>query len=122
MAASIQSEKNDTVNGKSQWDRVAEMDEFRLLLLAKRQFVIPATIFFVVYYFMLPILVGYAPAFMSKKVWGPVNIAYLFALSQFFVAWGIAWNYVIAARKFDDYGTRIMEHLRKEGFFKEETK
>ena len=111
------------VNGKSQWDRVAEMDEFRLLLLARKQFVIPATIFFVVYYFALPILVGYAPAFMSRKVWGQVNIAYLFALSQFFVAWAIAWNYVIAARKFDDYGTKIMGHLRKEGFFAgEETK
>ena len=107
-------------NGKSQWDRVAEMDEFRLLLLAKKQFVIPATVFFVVYYFALPILVGYAPEFMSKKVWGQVNLAYLFALSQFFVAWAIAWNYVIAARKFDDYGRRIMEHLRREGWFKGE--
>ena len=107
-------------NGKSQWDRVAEMDEFRLLLLARKQFVIPATVFFVVYYFALPILVGYAPEFMSKKVWGQVNIAYLFALSQFFVAWAIAWNYVIAARKFDAYGARIMEHLRREGWFKGE--
>ena len=33
--------------GKSQWDRVDEMDEFRLLLLAKRTFVITATITFV---------------------------------------------------------------------------
>jgi uncharacterized membrane protein (DUF485 family) len=112
-----------SVNGKSQWDRVAEMDEFRLLLLARKQFVIPATVFFVVYYFALPILVGYAPVFMSKKVWGQVNIAYLFALSQFFMAWAIAWNYVIAARKFDDFGKRIMGHLQKEGCFKgEETK
>ncbi len=109
-------------NGKSQWDRVSEMDEFRLLLLAKKQFVVPATIFFVVYYFLLPILVGYAPGLMDKKVWGPVNIAYLFALSQFFVAWGIAWMYVIAARKFNDFGHKIMEHLQKEGWFKEEAK
>jgi uncharacterized membrane protein (DUF485 family) len=115
--------KTGSVNGKSQWDRVAEMDEFRLLLLARKQFVIPATVFFVVYYFALPILVGYAPAFMSKKVWGQLNVAYLFALSQFFVAWAIAWNYVIAARKFDDYGARIMAHLKKERFFEgEETK
>ncbi len=107
-------------NGKTQWDRVNEMDEFRLLLLAKREFVIPATVFFVVYYFALPILVGYAPNFMAQKVWGPVNIAYLFALSQFFVAWGIAWNYVIAARKFDDFGHKIMAHLKKEGWFEDE--
>jgi hypothetical protein len=39
------------------------------------------------------------------------------------MAWAIAWNYVIAARKFDDFGARIMAHLKKEGFFEgEETK
>lgn len=102
-------------NGKTQWDRVSEMDEFRLLLLAKVGFVVPATIFFVVYYFALPVLVGYAPAMMSKKVIGPLNIAYIFALSQFFMAWGIAWLYVRAARQFDDFGERIMERLREEG-------
>jgi uncharacterized membrane protein (DUF485 family) len=103
------------VPGKqSQWDRVANMDEFKLLLLAKKGFVVPATIFFVVYYFALPILVGYAPELMDKKVLGPVNLAYLFALSQFFMAWGIAWLYVRAARKFDDFGKRIMERLQHE--------
>ncbi len=104
-------------NGKTQWDRVAEMDEFRLLLLAKVGFVVPATIFFIVYYFALPVLVGYAPTFMNKKVLGPVNIAYLFALSQFFVAWGISFLYVRAARQFDGFGHRILEHLRREGWF-----
>ena len=77
--------------GKTKWDRVQEMDEFRLLILAKKEFVIPATVFFVVYYFLLPVLVGYAPELMSRKVWGAVNWAYLFALSQFFMAWGIAF-------------------------------
>ncbi len=101
--------------GKSQWDRVAEMDEFRQLLKTKSAFVVPATIFFIAYYFALPVLVGYFPSVMDKKVWGPVNIAYLFALSQFFVAWIIAWLYVRAARKFDDYGARIMQRLEEEG-------
>src|SRR5512143_3079235 len=101
--------------GKSQWDRVAEMDEFRLLLLAKVGFVVPATIFFIAYYFALPILVGYFPAFMDRKVWGQVNIAYLFALSQLFVAWIIAFMYVRAAKKFDEYGARIMQRLEEEG-------
>ncbi len=108
-------------NGKSQWDRVAEMDEFRLLLLAKIGFVVPATIFFVVYYFALPVLVGYAPTFMNKKVLGPVNIAYLFALSQFFMAWAISFLYVRAARQFDGFGHRILEHLRREGYLDPKT-
>ncbi len=118
MASSTASQADTArTNGKTQWDRVAEMDEFRLLLLAKIGFVVPATIFFVVYYFALPILVGYAPAFMSRKVWGQVNLAYLFALSQFFMAWAIAALYVNAAQKFDMYGRHIMEHLRREGWF-----
>src|SRR5512141_1648920 len=105
----------ETNTGKTQWDRVAEMDEFRLLLLAKVGFVVPATLFFIAYYFALPIMVGYFPDFMNRKVWGQVNIAYLFALSQFFVAWIIAYLYVRAARKFDDYGARIMQRLEEEG-------
>ncbi len=107
--------QNATPPGKSQWDRVAEMDEFRLLLLAKVGFVVPATIFFIAYYFALPILVGYFPALMDRKVWGQVNVAYLFALSQFFVSWIIAFLYVRAAKRFDEYGARIMQRLEEEG-------
>jgi uncharacterized membrane protein (DUF485 family) len=92
------------------WDHVANMDEFKLLLLAKKGFVVPAVITFVVYYFLLPISVGYFPWLMDRRV-GPVNLAYLFALSQFFVAWSIAALYVRGARKFDGYGSRILEHL-----------
>ncbi|HET9697173.1 MAG TPA: DUF485 domain-containing protein [Terriglobales bacterium] len=94
------------------WEHVAAMDEFKLLLIAKSEFVIPAVITFVVYYFLLPISVGYFPQLMDKRV-GPVNLAYLFALSQFFVAWTIAALYVRGARKFDNFGTRIMDHLDK---------
>ena len=100
---------------ESQWDRVAAMDEFRQLLKAKSRFVVPWTLFFVVYYFLLPFLVGYFPKAMDKRVWGPVNIAYLFALSQFFVSWLIAWLYVRAARHFDVYASNILARLRKGG-------
>jgi uncharacterized membrane protein (DUF485 family) len=93
------------------WERVASMEEFQRLLAAKKKFVIPATIFFIVYYFALPISVGYFPEFMSKKVLGPVNLAYLFALSQFFMAWGMAWAYIRVARKFDAAASRIFDHL-----------
>lgn len=92
------------------WDRVASMDEFKLLLLAKIEFIVPAVITFVVYYFLLPISVGYFPQFMNKRI-GPVNLAYLFALSQFFVAWLIAFLYVRQARKFDEFGSRIINHI-----------
>lgn len=93
------------------WDAVANDKEFRDLMAAKTRFIVPATVFFVVYYFALPILVGYAPQFMSTPVLGPVNIAYLFALSQFFAAWFIAWLYVRAAGRFDTRARRVLDHL-----------
>ena len=92
------------------WDRVAAMAEFRELLASKRRFIIPATLFFVVYYFALPILVGYAPHLMGRTVFGVVNMAYLFALSQFFVAWIIAALYVRAAARFDKMAAGVIEH------------
>lgn len=93
------------------WDRVAAMEEFKKLLASKRKFIIPATIFFVVYYFALPILVGYAPGLMDRRVFGVVNLAYLFALSQFFMAWIIAALYVRAAGKWDEMARNIIAKL-----------
>ena len=90
------------------WQRVAALDEFKGLLAAKRRFIVPATIFFIVYYFALPVLVGYAPRWMATKVFGVVNVAYLFALSQFFVAWLVAALYVRAAGRFDELARRIV--------------
>ncbi len=96
------------------WERVAAMDEFKQLLKKKAAFVVPATIFFIVYYFLLPISVGYFPAFMDKKVLGAVNLAYVFALSQFFVSWGIAWLYVRAAKGFDESASQIINKVNRE--------
>jgi uncharacterized membrane protein (DUF485 family) len=94
---------------QSTWDKIAESREFKDLMATKRTFIVPAFVFFVVYYFALPVLVGYAPQFMATKVFGVVNLAYLFALSQFFVAWLIAGLYVKAASTFDRLARDIVE-------------
>ena len=91
------------------WQKLAASEGFRKLLKAKRRFIVPATIFFIVYYFTLPILIGYARPFMETRVFGPVNLAYLFALSQFFVAWIIAALYVRAAARFDKMAAGVIE-------------
>jgi len=95
--------------GPTDWDRIANSRKFQDLMATKKMFIVPAFIFFVVYYFALPVLVGYAPNFMAMKVVGNVNLAYLFALSQFFVAWIIAGLYVRAANDFDRLSQDIIE-------------
>jgi uncharacterized membrane protein (DUF485 family) len=94
------------------WDKIAALDEFRALLKAKLKFITAATVFFVPYYFALPVLVGYAPALMETKVFGDVNIAYLFALSQFVMVWAVAALYVRAAGRFDKMAEAILAKLK----------
>jgi uncharacterized membrane protein (DUF485 family) len=101
--------------GQSDWDRVAAMDEFKDLMAAKARFIVPATLFFLIYYFALPVLVGFARPLMETAVLGPVNIAYLFALSQFFMAWILAWLYMRAADRFDAQAKAILEKLGDSG-------
>jgi uncharacterized membrane protein (DUF485 family) len=104
-----------TQTSPTEWDRIANSRQFQDLMATKKVFIVPAFVFFVVYYFALPVLVGYAPNFMATKVWGVVNIAYLFALSQFFVAWIIAGLYVKAANDFDRLSKDIIEDSGSRG-------
>lgn len=102
-------EDADVVN----WNRIAVSDGFKRLVKAKLKFIIPATIFFIVYYFALPVLVGYAPELMNRKVVGSINVAYLFALSQFFMAWVVALLYVRAASRHDRMAREVVDADRE---------
>ncbi len=97
------------------WARLESDPEFRALVAAKRRFILPATLFFVVYYFALPVLVGYFPRAMGRDVVANVNIAYLFALSQFFMAWILMVMYVRRARAFDAQAERIASRAHAGG-------
>ena len=102
----------DEERDAADWNALAASAGFKALLKAKRRFIIPASVFFVLYYFALPVLVGYAPALMRTRVFGPVNVAYVFALSQFFVAWIIAGLYVRAASRFDRMADEVIGKSR----------
>ena len=90
------------------WDQIEQKPAFRALLSRKARFIVPATIFFLIYYLALPVLVGYWQDLMKKQVWGKVNIAYVFALSQFFMAWIMAFIYVRVAAKWDKEAAAII--------------
>jgi uncharacterized membrane protein (DUF485 family) len=99
----------DVVN----WNAIAAEPEFKDLLSAKARFIIFATIFFIIYYFTLPVLVGWFPQVMDRKVIGQVNWAYLFALSQFFMAWILAFLYVGAAAGWDRQAAALISRFRR---------
>jgi uncharacterized membrane protein (DUF485 family) len=86
----------------SKWEALATSSEFRRLITAKRNFIIPAVVFFLVYYFALPLGNGLAPSLMNTKIIGNINLAYLFALSEFVMAWILAAVYIRRANRVFD--------------------
>ncbi len=90
------------------WNAIAADSDFKKLLASKARFIIPATVFFIIYYFTLPVLVGWFPDLMATEVWGRVNLAYAFALSQFFMAWILAFLYVGAAAGWDKQAAAVL--------------
>ena len=96
------------------WEGLEETDEFRELVRRRFRFVLPATIFFLVYYFLLPLGNGLAPDFMKTRVFGQVNIAYLFALSEFVMAWVLAYLYIRKANTvFDVLAAKVRARAGK---------
>lgn len=94
------------------WNKIAADPDFKELQRAKRRFIIPATLFFLIYYMALPVLVGFWPAVMKAPVLGKVNAAYLFALSQFIMTWVVCAMYVRAARRWDSMNAKLLaKHL-----------
>jgi uncharacterized membrane protein (DUF485 family) len=102
----------DEERGTIPWDTVAADGDFKKLLVSKAGFIVPMTIFFLVYYFALPVLIGWFPDLMKTKV-GSVNIAYLFALSQFFMAWIVAGLYVTKAAGWDRSAAALVTKFKK---------
>ena len=76
------------------------------------RFVWPATIFFLVYYMALNVLAGTSPDLMGKKLFGEFTFGYLFALSQFVMAFVVAWVYTSwAKRRIDPLASDLREKL-----------
>jgi uncharacterized membrane protein (DUF485 family) len=100
------------------WEAAERSPEFRQLVRKRRAFVIPATIFFLAWYFGFVILAGYAPDFMGREfLTDGLTVGYVLALSQFVMTWALAaWYLRKADREFDPLAERAAEvALRRDG-------
>jgi len=99
------------------WEAVERSPEFRELVSKKKAFVIPATIFFLAWYFGFIILAGYAPDFMGEEfITDGLTVGYVLALSQFVMTWGLSFWYLRRAdRVFDPLARAAAEKARQVG-------
>ena len=83
------------------WSAINRDPRFQSLHAKKTRFLWSLMAFSVFFYFLLPIGAAYFTDLFKVKVWGVINFGLLFALSQFIVAWGIAFIYARRASQYD---------------------
>ena len=98
----------------SEWDALAKDPEFVALLRARRRFVLPSTIFFLLFYLGLPVGVAFAPEFMNRPVLESLTIANLYGFAQFIMAWVLLAFYMREAHSFDNRAQALVDRLTAE--------
>jgi uncharacterized membrane protein (DUF485 family) len=111
VAVQVVEERAAEHRAETDWRAIEESPEFRELTSRKKAFVVPATIFFMVWYFGFIALCGYAPDFMGREfITDGLTVGYVLALTQFVMSWALAAMYVRRAnRVFDPLATRVRE-------------
>jgi uncharacterized membrane protein (DUF485 family) len=98
---------------EQEWIRVERTSAFQELVRKKKAFILPATIFFFVFYFGLPFLTAFTTV-LDVNVIGAINLAYIYAFAQFAMTWILMHLYVSRANKWDDLVDRA-RHEATEG-------
>lgn len=92
-----------------EWDRVARTPAFGDLMRQKKAFLVPAVIFFLVFYMSLPVLAGFTTLLDGPAI-GEMTWAYVFAFVQFPMVWILCHLYRNRANKWD----RLIDRARQE--------
>ena len=98
------------------WEAAERSSEFKDLIRKRRNFVVPATIFFFVWYFGFILLAGYAQDFMATRLIEGFTLGYALALTQFLMTWGLSYWYIRKAdRDFDPLARKAAEKAIESG-------
>lgn len=90
------------------WEAIEADPRFIKLHQDKNRFLWCMMLFALAYFFCLPIATAYFQDIFRIKIWGVINLGLLFALSQFVVAWAIAYFYAKRANAEFDARTKAL--------------
>ena len=92
-----------------EWRRVSRTFAFGELMRSKKAFILPAVIFFLVFYMAMPVLAEFTTV-LDGQVVGALNWAYVYGFAQFLMTWILMHMYVRPAKKWD----KLVEEAREE--------
>ncbi|MEH7239033.1 DUF485 domain-containing protein [Bacillus sp. JJ1562] len=92
--------------------KVKSSPQFKQFLSRKNKFILPMTVFFMVFYFLLPIFTSYT-TFLNTPAFGDISWTWIFAVSQFVMVWVLSGIYVKKAATFDKEADQIINEQLK---------
>ncbi len=97
------------------WVAIDKDPRFQRLHARKTAFLMGMMVFALVYYFLLPLGAAYFTDIFKQRVYGPVNVGLLFAISEFVVAWALAFHYSVKAQEFDAMAEELVRDAARIG-------
>ncbi|GIP19995.1 MULTISPECIES: DUF485 domain-containing protein [Paenibacillus] len=94
---------------KPDYNRISASQNFKQLMLKKKRFLFPMTLFFLVFYFLLPVLTSYSKV-LNEPAIGPISWAWMFAFAQFIMTWALCMIYSRKSVQFD----KAIEEIKQE--------
>ncbi len=99
---------NNQQERSNDYVRIEQSEDFQQLRRTFRRFAFPMTALFLGWYLLYVVASGWFRGFMGTRLWGNINVAYVFGLLQFVTTFLIAWLYWRHAdRKLDPLAERI---------------
>ena len=106
MEGSAQREPGEAID----WEAIEASPEFQELVRARKAFVLPGTIFFLVWYMAFILLCAYAEGFMSERVYEGLTVGYCLALTQFVMVLVLGLMYLSrSAKVYDPLAAKAIE-------------
>ncbi len=96
-----------------EWVAVERAPSFQEYSRKRKAFLIPATIFFLLFFFVFVFLAAFTTVLNGKAI-GPLTWAYIYGIAQFVMTWILMHIYVSQANKWDDLVERA-RHEAEEG-------
>lgn len=94
--------------------KIESSPQFKQFLSRKNKFIVPMTVFFMIFYFLLPIFTSYT-TFLNTSAFGDISWTWIFAFSQFIMVWVLSSIYVKKAATFDKEAEQIIQEQLEQG-------
>ncbi|WP_424767454.1 DUF485 domain-containing protein [Paenibacillus sp. sgz302251] len=93
------------------YSEVARSELFRKLMTKKKRFIVPLTLFFLAFYFTLPILTSFSNV-LNEAAIGSITWAWVFAAAQFIMTWVLCSMYSKKSVEFDAICEELKDQVK----------